>query len=148
MAPVLAALLGLLPLVSSIAVPNTRKQSYGSLVPLSISGRDILSPGGETFYYSATNLPGHQEAMIPEGLQYQSAAQIAQHVADLGLNSVRLTFAIELVDQIIAAGGKDNVTLEAAMKGALGETNGTRVLAEILEHNTAFTKDTTRLEVR
>jgi hypothetical protein len=83
--------------------------------------------------------------MIPEGLQHSSVKDIVSWFPKLGLNSVRLTFAIEMVDDYY--NNSPNQTLEKTVKNALGETNGTIVLGQILEKNPEFTKEMTRLEV-
>jgi endoglucanase len=108
------------------------------------NGPHIYSADNKEVTYLGTNWPGHQNAMIPEGLQYSSVKDIVSHITGLGLNSVRLTFAIELVDDIYD--GVD-ATLEYTLTNALGAENGTIVLGEVLAHNPQFTKDTTRLEV-
>lgn len=84
--------------------------------------------------------------MIPEGLQYQSAKQIAKRIKDMGLNVVRLTFPIELVDDIYNNDGTD-VKLLDALTLALGTENGTAVYEQILSHNPEFNHQTTRLDL-
>lgn len=37
--------------------------------------------------------------MVPEGLQYQSVETIVSKIKSLGMNSIRLTYATELIDQ-------------------------------------------------
>lgn len=83
--------------------------------------------------------------MIPEGLQHASIASIVSWIPKLGLNSVRMTFAIEMVDDIYT--NNPNQTLENSVLNALGKSNGTLVLQQILEKNPQFTNKTTRLEV-
>lgn len=85
--------------------------------------------------------------MIPEGLQYQSIADIVGKIKSLGMNAVRLTFATEMVDQIYDNGGKDILILTAFIN-ALGRDNGTKVYEEVLAKNPSFGSSTTRLEVR
>lgn len=60
------------------------------------------------------------------------------------MNVVRLTYAIEMVDDIFS---NKNSTLSAALDNALGSVNGSIVLQQILSHNPSFTASTTRLEV-
>lgn len=81
---------------------------------------------------------------IPEGLQYQSIESIVSMIKSLGMNVVRLTYAIEMVDDIFS---NKNSTLSAALDNALGSVNGSIVLQQILSHNPSFTASTTRLEV-
>ncbi|KAK7203043.1 glycoside hydrolase superfamily [Myxozyma melibiosi] len=115
-------------------------------LPLYSSGRWVFNSKGETVTYVGANWPGAADVMIPEGLQYQSVSHIAGMFAEAGLNSVRLTYAIELVDQIYENHGKD-VSIKTALVEALGSENGTQVYHEILKHNPSFHKDITRLEV-
>ena len=83
--------------------------------------------------------------MLPEGLGYQSIANIVQKLTDTGFNTVRLTFAIEMVDDILDNGG--DVTLGATLTNALGQANGTAMLASIIKNNPQFNENTTRLQV-
>jgi hypothetical protein len=83
--------------------------------------------------------------MLPEGLGYQSIANIVQKIVDTGFNTVRLTFPIEMVDDILDNGG--DVTLSATLTNALGQTNGTAMLAKIINNNPQFNANTTRLQV-
>ena len=83
--------------------------------------------------------------MIPEGLQYASVEEIVSWIPKLGLNSVRLTFAIEMTDDIYR--NSINNTLERSVLNVLGTVNGTVVLDQILAHNPTFNKNTTRLQV-
>lgn len=83
--------------------------------------------------------------MIPEGLQHSSVQDIVAWFPKTGLNSVRLTFAIEMIDDHFA--GSPNQTLEKSVINALGQSNGTKVLNQILTKNPQFNKNTTRLEV-
>ncbi|KAL1841136.1 hypothetical protein VTJ49DRAFT_7361 [Mycothermus thermophilus] len=114
--------------------------------PFVTSGRWIRDASGQTVTYAGTNWPGHGETMVPEGLQYQSIETIVGMIKSLGMNAVRLTFAIQMIDEIYANGGND-ITLERAFVQALGQTNGTRVLGQVLAKNPRFTRSTTRLEV-
>ncbi len=91
------------------------------------------------------NWPGAADTMLPEGLGYQSIANIVQKMTDTGFNTVRLTFAIEMVDDILDNGG--DVTLSATLTNALGQTNGTAMLAKIINNNPQFSANTTRLQV-
>lgn len=83
--------------------------------------------------------------MIPEGLQYASIASIVAGIKSLGMNAIRLTFAIEMIDDVIDGGG--DVTLSAAFNKALGTTNGPVVYKEVLAKNPQFSASTTRLQV-
>ncbi|KAF2243898.1 glycoside hydrolase family 5 protein [Trematosphaeria pertusa] len=127
------------------AIPSPKTRRDDSILPFSTEGRDIVDSNGNVFQYKATNWPGHQEIMIPEGLQHASVADIVSWIPKFGLNSVRLTFAIEMVDDIYS--NSPNQTLEKSVINALGQENGTIVLQQILDNNPEFTKETTRLEV-
>ena len=83
--------------------------------------------------------------MLPEGLQYQSIADIVSKIKSLGMNVIRLTYAIEMIDDIYSE--SPNSTLKGTLVNALGSENGSAVLAQILSKNPQFTESTTRLEV-
>jgi endoglucanase len=83
--------------------------------------------------------------MIPEGLQHSSIQDIVAWFPRFGLNSVRMTFAIEMIDDYLA--NSPNQTLEKSVINALGQSNGTKVLNQILSKNPQFTRNTTRLQV-
>ncbi|CAP62136.1 uncharacterized protein PODANS_0_1530, partial [Podospora anserina S mat+] len=82
----------------------------------------------------------------PGGLQYQSIEYIVTKIKSIGMNVIRLTFAIEMVDQIYANNGQD-ITIQRAFTQALGQANGTRILNQVLAKNPQFTASTTRLQV-
>ncbi|KAK1760309.1 glycoside hydrolase superfamily [Echria macrotheca] len=123
--------------VRRAAWPNT---------PHVTSGRWVKDATGTNITYAGTNWPGAADVMIPEGLQYQSIATIVTKIKSLGMNAIRLTYAIQMIDEIYSNGGKD-VTLQKAFVQALGQTNGTRVLNQVLTKNPSFSASTTRLEV-
>ena len=114
--------------------------------PFVTSGRWILDASGKNLTYAGTNWPGHADVMIPEGLQYQSIETIVQKVKSIGMNAVRLTFAIQMVDEIYSNGGRD-ISIQKAFVQALGQVNGTKVLKQVLAKNPKFTAATTRLQV-
>ncbi|KLU90982.1 cellulase [Magnaporthiopsis poae ATCC 64411] len=117
--------------------------------PFTTSGRWIVGKSGSNLNFAGANWPGAGEAMIPEGLQYQSVASIVSRVKSLGMNAIRLTYATEMVDQIFGAGvgaGAD-VTLDKALGTALGSENGTAVLKRVMAKNPGFNEGTTRLQV-
>lgn len=99
---------------------------------------------GETVVYAGVNWPGAADVMIPEGLQYQSVSTIMSKIKDLGMNVIRLTYAIEMIDDIYE---DVDSSLKTAFIKALGETNGTEVLKKVLASNPTFTENTTRVEV-
>ncbi|KAK3306190.1 glycoside hydrolase superfamily [Chaetomium strumarium] len=114
--------------------------------PFVTSGHWIVDASGKNLTYAGTNWPGHADVMIPEGLQYQSIETIVQKIKSLGMNAVRLTFAIQMVDEIYANGGRD-ITIQRAFVQALGQANGIKVLNQVLAKNPQFTPSTTRLQV-
>lgn len=142
----LAGLLAAIPLVSSSPTPSPQcaKRSLQPL-PLSSSDRWIVDASGAHVPYVGINWPGAADAMLPEGLQYQSIKSIVNKVSETGFNVVRLTFAIEMVDDILDNGG--DVTLGDTLTRALGQQNGTAILGQILANNPQFTAQTTRLQV-
>jgi endoglucanase len=83
--------------------------------------------------------------MVPEDLQHPSIKDIVSWFPKFGLKSVRLMFAIEMIHDHMA--NSPNQTLEKSFINALDQTNGTKVLDQILEKNPEFTKTTTRLEI-
>jgi hypothetical protein len=96
--------------------------------------------------YAGVNWPGSLDVMIPEGLQYQSAQNIVTKIKSLGMNSIRLTYAIEMIDQIVSRNGTD-VPIKEALTSTLGPSNGSAVFSQILQKNPAFNENTTRLQV-
>jgi hypothetical protein len=113
--------------------------------PFVTSGRWIHNSLGENVTYAGVNWPGAADVMIPEGLQYASIATIVSGIKSLGMNSIRLTFAIEMIDDILDGGG--DVKLSTAFNTALGATNGPIVYKEVLAKNPTFSSETTRLQV-
>jgi endoglucanase len=136
---------GLLLTSFASAAPSSKLKRAESILPLSTKGRDILDANGDVFHFMSTNWPGHQEIMIPEGLQHSSVKDIVSWFPKLGLNSVRLPFAIQLVDDYLE--NSPDQTLEKSVLNAIPGTNGTDVLNQILKNNPQFTKNTTRLQV-
>ncbi|KAK3997815.1 glycoside hydrolase superfamily [Cladorrhinum sp. PSN332] len=114
--------------------------------PFVTQGRYIRDTTGKNLTYAGTNWPGHNDVMFPEGLQYQSVEFIVQKIKSVGMNAVRLTFAIQMIDEIYSNGGKD-ITIQQALVQALGQANGAKILSQILAKNPRFTASTTRLQV-
>lgn len=141
--PILQQLLLLSSFIPAFAAKRALK---APTLPFSNGDRWILDANDATVPYIGINWPGAAEAIIPEGLQYQSIANIVGKVVETGFNSVRLTFPIELVDDILDNGG--DVMLNETLINALGVENGTIILADILRNNPQFTEATTRLQVR
>ncbi|GJD03046.1 endo-beta-1 [Colletotrichum higginsianum IMI 349063] len=133
----------LLSLASAAELPLTRRDLQP--LPLTVHDRYIVDSKNATVAMVGVNWAGHERAMIPEGLQYQSVEHIVRRIAETGFNSVRLTFASEMVDDIVERGG--DVTLKATLQNALGPENGTAVMGQIIRNNPAFGEGTKRLEV-
>lgn len=124
------------------AVPNG-SWPYG---PFSTKGRDIVNARDEAISWAGVNWPGSGETMVPEGLEWSSVEDVLDLVKSVGFNFIRLTYAIEMVDQIYERNGSD-VSLEFAMINGLGYENGTKVTNEIVSKHKGWTKDTARFEV-
>lgn len=113
--------------------------------PFTVSGRDIISASGQEVVYAGVNWPGAADTMLPEGLQYNSIVNIVSMIKSLGMNVVRLTYSIEMIDDHYA--NSPNQSLQNTLINALGQPNGATVLQQILANNPLFTAATTRLEV-
>lgn len=132
-------------LASGAGATVVGKRSDALHLPLSTSGSKIVDARGESVIYAGTNWPGHLELMLPEGLQHRSISDIVAKIRDFGLNSVRLTYATQMVDEIYENG--HDTSLEDTVVNPLGASDGAKVLRQILFHNPQFTADTTRLQV-
>lgn len=130
-----------LPAALSAAVPSIAAIS----TPFTTNKQWIQDSTGKNFTYAGVNWPGAGEVMIPEGLQYQSIASIVSKIKSIKMNSVRLTFAIEMIDNIKDNGG--DVTVQNAFTKALGSTNGPKVYQQFISKNPQFNDKTTRLQV-
>jgi endoglucanase len=65
--------------------------------PLSASGRYIVDAKGKRVKLAGANWAGHFDAMVPGGLDYRHRDDLAALLAGLGINSVRLTFALRML---------------------------------------------------
>lgn len=108
-------------------------------------GTHIIDPHGSPFNYVGINWPGEGETMIPEGLQYSSVADIVAKIKSLNYNSVRMGWAVEMIDDILDNGG--DVSIKDTMTKVLGPDLAPDIVDQILQHNPEFTEATTRLEV-
>lgn len=115
--------------------------------PFTTIDSSMIGADGSNVTYAGANWPGASEVMIPEGLQYQSIATIVSRIKELGMNSIRLTYATEMIDQIYDRNMKD-VSLKTAFTDALGVDNGTQVFNKVVAKNPSFSEATTRMEVR
>src|SRR5215469_11819307 len=116
-------------------------------VPFYTDGRWIKDSTGCTFTYAGVNWPGAADTMLPEGLQYKSVSSIVSKIKSSGFNVIRLTFAIEMIDQIFENDGAD-VPISTAFINALGVENGTQIFNHVLANNPCFSENITRLQVR
>lgn len=114
--------------------------------PFTTSGSWILDASSSNVTYAGVNWPGAAETMVPEGLQYQSIETIVSKIKSLGMNSIRLTYATELIDQIYDNNMTD-VPISTAFTTALGDANGTRIFESVVAKNPSFGNSTTRLQV-
>ncbi|KAJ3560188.1 hypothetical protein NPX13_g9387 [Xylaria arbuscula] len=144
-----------LTLTSATPPPNPRaEQSTATATsskqwpyaPFSTKGRDIVNSRGDVVTWAGINWPMSGETMIPEGLEWKSAADILDDVASVGFNFIRMGYAIQMVDEIYDRDGHD-VPMIDALTAALGSANGTRVAKAIVEKNPSWTVKTTRFEI-
>ncbi|KAI1264367.1 glycoside hydrolase superfamily [Xylariaceae sp. FL1019] len=138
----LASWLATSPLASCMEIRRRASWPNG---PFVTSGRWINDATGTKVTYAGVNWSGSLEAMIPEGLQYQSIEAIVSKIKSLGMNALRLTYATEMIDQYYDNDEKD-ITIQNSLTDALGD-DGEDVLNKILANNPSFTSSTGRLEV-
>lgn len=131
-----------LPTVFAAAVPLSERAIS---TPFKTNKQWIQDSTGKNFTYVGANWPGAADVMIPEGLQYASIASIVSKLKSIKMNVVRLTFAIEMIDDIKDRGG--DVTIQNAFNKALGTTNGTKVYQQVIKNNPQFNEKTTRVQV-
>ena len=131
----------------TVAFPlkETARSSWPN-APLTTSGRWIVDSAGNNITYAGVNWPGAADTMIPEGLQYNSIANIVSEIKSLGMNVIRLTYAIEMIDDYYV-GGEVDVSILTSFQKALGSDNGTTVFNEVVANNPTFNANTTRMEV-
>ena len=141
---IISLLLTLVSFASSSPTESRHRASAWPYAPFTTSGRWILDAAGHNVTYAGVNWPGAAETMIPEGLQYSSIESIVSKIKSLGMNVIRLTYAIEMIDDIYAGG--DN-TMKTSFINALGTTNGTTIFNEVVKNNPQFSASTTRLQV-
>jgi hypothetical protein len=114
-------------------------------LPLSTSGRWLVDQSGNKVTFIGMNWPGHMHAMIPEGLQYLSIESVVTKIKSIGINSIRLTYATQMVDDIVKLG--HDTTIQESFTKSMGQTNGTQILNKILKNNPSLSGNTTRLQV-
>jgi hypothetical protein len=136
------SLAGIFSVLSLTTLSSTRSLQP---LPLSRSDRWIIDANNNHVPIVGINWPGAADTMLPEGLQHQSIANIVDKISQTGFNTVRLTFAIEMIDDILDNGG--DVSLNATLVNSLGAENGTVILGDVLNNNPQFTAETTRLQV-
>lgn len=90
-------------------------------LPLSTSSRWIVDDAtGERVKLACVNLPGHLEAMLPEGLDKRPVKEIAMQIAAMGFNCVRLTWATHMYTRyanLTVAESFSNLGLNEAIMG-------------------------------
>ncbi|KAI5922981.1 glycoside hydrolase superfamily [Camillea tinctor] len=114
--------------------------------PFTTNGRWMLDANNATVTYAGVNWPGSLDAMVPEGLQYQSIESIVSMIKSVGMNAIRLTYATEMIDQYYDNGESD-VTIQRAFTDALGQDAGSTVFNAVITNNPSFDNQTTRLQV-
>ncbi|KAL7619360.1 hypothetical protein AAE478_009897 [Parahypoxylon ruwenzoriense] len=140
------SLLSSLSWASPLKIDNQDRADTWPYGPLVTSGRDMKNARGDNVVYAGANWPGHGEVMIPDGLQYQSIESVVSKIKSVGMNAIRLTYAIQMIDEIYSNDGKDTSVKDSFVK-ALGQTNGAKVYSQFLAKNPSFNDSTTRLKV-
>lgn len=140
------ALLLLSPLLASTLASPIEGRASWPYAPFTTSGRWIADAAGHNVSYAGVNWPGAADTMLPEGLQYQSISTIVSKIKSLGMNVIRLTYAIQMIDEYYENGEVD-IPISTSLTNALGTANGTAVLNKIIKNNPTFTAKTTRMEV-
>lgn len=115
-------------------------------VPFNTDGRWIVDACGQNVTYTGVNWPGAADTGLPEGLQYSSVKDIVSKVKAAGFNVIRLTFAVQIIDEIYENGGND-IPISTAFTQALGAENGTKILQQVLTNNPSLTADSTRVQI-
>ncbi|KAI1082482.1 glycoside hydrolase family 5 protein [Whalleya microplaca] len=133
-------------LVARVCASSNAPRAAWPNGPFITSGRWMTDATGARVTYAGVNWPGSLETMIPEGLQYQSIESIVSQIKGVGMNAIRLTYAIELVDQYYDNGEKD-ITIQKAFTDALGQGNGSAAYNKVISNNPSFDTKTTRLQV-
>ncbi|KAL8685216.1 MAG: hypothetical protein Q9224_005909, partial [Gallowayella concinna] len=113
--------------------------------PFSTDGRWMVNEAGNKLTLAGVNWPGHGDTMVPEGLQYASIADTIDKLKSIGMNVIRLTWAVQMVDEIIDNGGDKDI--KTAFVDVLGQTNGTAVWQAVMKQNPSFSPNITRLQV-
>lgn len=70
--------------------PRTGNSSVWPYGPFSTKGRDIVNSRGEVITWAGVNWPLSLETMVPEGLEWVSAEEILDNVANVGFNFIRM----------------------------------------------------------
>ncbi|KAL8690349.1 MAG: hypothetical protein Q9218_004190 [Villophora microphyllina] len=83
--------------------------------------------------------------MVPEGLQYASIPSLVSKIKGIGMNAIRLTWAVEMVDDILSQG--HDVDIKTSFINVLGVSNGTKVYNAVMKNNPTFAPNISRLEV-
>ncbi|GFP88950.1 endoglucanase [Phtheirospermum japonicum] len=90
-------------------------------LPLSTRSRWIVDePTGARVKFACVNWAAHLEPMLAEGLDKKSLADIARHVAQMGFNCVRLTWATHMFTRyanLTVAQSFRNLGLQDSIKG-------------------------------
>ncbi len=113
--------------------------------PFHVDGTDMIDASGKSVRYAGVNWPAHMETMVPEGLQYQSIEDIVGMIKSIGMNAIRLTWAVEMVDDILDRGG--DVLHPGCVHQHAGPREWHEGLRDLIMRNPELAKSS-RLEVR
>ncbi|KAJ3123051.1 hypothetical protein HK100_011741 [Physocladia obscura] len=112
--------------------------------PLSAASTVIVNAQQQPVLLHGLNWPAHLDYMIPEGLQFQSLNVIVSNITALGLNSVRLTYATQMVDEFF---GDSVDTLPSRTNRTLDGFVPTNILAQIMLANPWISSTTTTMDI-
>lgn len=147
----------------NILIENEARGEQWPYGPFNTEGRDIVNARGDKIKWAGINWPmsgklacwnagifadtcSIGETMVPEGLEKQSAADILDDVASLGMNFLRMGYSTQMVDEIYDS-DQDDIPLEDAMIKALGHYNGTRITTDIVKLNPKWNRNTGRFQI-
>lgn len=119
------------------AIVATQHYSPWSL-PLQTEGAFIVDQERQPVHLRCINWPAHMEVMLPEGLQHRSLTDIVSQLYQDRFNCVRLTFAVQMMEEHPTAAIEGFLHLHEELKE--------KVLPSLLHHN-PWVQGLNRLEV-
>jgi endoglucanase len=103
-------------LLAALALGGGMAAVTAQQLPLHTQSRWIMDSTGARVKFRCINWMGHGEVNIPEGLNKQPVATIADFIADHGFNCVRLTYSIDhALNPTVSV--QDSFTAAAAASG-------------------------------